>query len=330
MNAWLPARQCAALAGNTALEIVRHPLILLLTVSGTLLTGLLPAFAVFALGEEARLVRDGALAVQFLVGLLVASVAASATIHADLRRGTAATVLCKPVSRGVYLLAVTLGLAGVLLLVNAILMMAGLLSSRMALRGLILDGRVMALFMGGVAAAFLAGLAANLGCRRPFTAWTFGALAPCLAAAVLAVGSLDAGAAGHGGDAPVTGMAGLIRGGLPQAGVLVALASLVLGSLAIALSVRLPPLLSGAACGALFLLGLVSESLFRAASATSLPAWLAWRLLPNWQLFWMADALSDGGRVSWAYVAGAGGYAACYAGAALALGMLVFRRADVV
>jgi len=51
---------------------------------------------------------------------------------------------------------------------------------------------------------------------------------------------------------------------------------------------------------------------------------------PNWQLFWLADALaSDQTRFFWGYVGKAFGYAAGYAGAALCLSVLLFEDREL-
>lgn len=52
-------------------------------------------------------------------------------------------------------------------------------------------------------------------------------------------------------------------------------------------------------------------------------------LLPNWQLFWLAEALEGGNRIPWSYVAKASGYLIAYLGAALALGLLLFEDREL-
>ena len=65
-----------------------------------------------------------------------------------------------------------------------------------------------------------------------------------------------------------------------------------------------------------------------AAARSDLGA-ILYGLLPNWQHFWVADALNGNGRVPWGYVLRAGVYAALYAAAALAAGTLAFRRREI-
>jgi hypothetical protein len=51
---------------------------------------------------------------------------------------------------------------------------------------------------------------------------------------------------------------------------------------------------------------------------------------PNWQLFWLADALDSGkSTFEWGYVAKAFAYAACYVGAALAVAVMMFEEREL-
>ena len=52
-------------------------------------------------------------------------------------------------------------------------------------------------------------------------------------------------------------------------------------------------------------------------------------IVPNWQLFWLADALEGKNRIPWSYVAGAFGYLIGYLGASLALGLVLFEERDL-
>lgn len=315
--------QAWTLATNTVLDIIRQPVILLLTTTCVVLIGLLPSTAVFAFGEEARLVRDGALALHLVFGLLMAGAAAAATIYTEIKRGTAATVLCKPVSRSLYFISTYMGLLMVLLLFCATVLLSGLLSVRMVLQGMQTDGRIGALFLAAVVAAFGYAAISNFVFRHQFVSQAFAGLLPCLAAAFVAAAWLDTN--GH-----LVRFGSLMAWRMVPAGILVSLAIMVLTALAVSLSTRLPPVLSTSACAALFILGLVSDYLFRTAAATSWWADLIYRLLPNWQNFWIVDALSGNGNIPWGYVVATAGYAGLYTVAVLALGLLSFRRVEIL
>ena len=78
-----------------------------------------------------------------------------------------------------------------------------------------------------------------------------------------------------------------------------------------------------------FLAGLVSDYVFGRNAANHPLALVLHRILPNWQHFWMADALSGQETIPWTYVAVASGYALLYLAGVLCLGMLVFRNTEV-
>lgn len=75
------------------------------------------------------------------------------------------------------------------------------------------------------------------------------------------------------------------------------------------------------------------EDKARLAKAGMGGSWWAsalYTITPNWQLFWLADALdSDKTTFHWGYVGKAFGYVLCYAGAALALAILLFEEREL-
>ncbi|MDW8345226.1 MAG: hypothetical protein RMM51_12160, partial [Verrucomicrobiae bacterium] len=104
----------------------------------------------------------------------------------------------------------------------------------------------------------------------------------------------------------------------------------VLAALAQALATRLNTVPVMATCSVFFLVGLMTDYLFgRIAHHHWWAAWL-YALLPNWQHFWVVDALTgEEGRIPWAYVLRAGWYALLYTVGMLSLGFLAFRTAEV-
>ena len=86
-----------------------------------------------------------------------------------------------------------------------------------------------------------------------------------------------------------------------------------------------------AVCSALFLLGLMSDYLVgRAAQQGHWWAILLYPVIPNWQLLWMADPLSDEKPVLWGrYIVTAFGYTSCYVGATLAVALGLFENREL-
>ena len=56
---------------------------------------------------------------------------------------------------------------------------------------------------------------------------------------------------------------------------------------------------------------------------------MLYTIVPNWQLFWLSDALEKGRTIPWSYVGKAMAYVVGYLGAALAFAMLLFEDREL-
>ena len=303
-------------------EILRQPITLILT--GGMAVGilLLPAVTTQTLGETSAVVRDGALALYLFFGVLLAGLSACHGMTGDLTRGAAATVLSKPVSRPAFLLSRFAALVIVLLMFSIIATLETLVTVRVAQDAFQLEWElwvpaILALPIGWTAAAV-----SNYLTRRPFPSDAFFAvLAAALAALLLALRL----------PAPVMEAAAAPPLYLPLLPVcaLLALALLVMGGIALALSTRLPPVATVTLCSVIFVRGLMSDYLFGRHAATSVAAAALHAALPNWQHFWLADALHIDRAVPWRYVASVSGYAALYITGMLSIAITLFQRREV-
>jgi len=315
-------RQFYAIASLTTLEAARQPVCLLLMLTCLILTGLLPFVIMNQFGEQGRLVRDSALSCHLVFGLFVGGLAACSAISRETIRGTATTVISKPVPRGLFFLAKYTGICGVLAVFSLCATLATLMSERAAPRQFMPDW-----FVGGLLllAPFLTCALAGINTffsRRHFVSHAF-----CLLPVVLAALFLIAGLLG-GQDRPA-GFGAAFAWRLVPANLLIAMAIAVLAAIAAALSTRLNTVPTLALCTALFLLGLLAEHLFGRHAAQFGPAACLYALTPNLQHFWLADALTDGKRIPWHYVGGAARYAALYAAGVLCLGAVSFQYREI-
>jgi len=71
------------------------------------------------------------------------------------------------------------------------------------------------------------------------------------------------------------------------------------------------------------------ERLSRAGLGGRWWASVLYTVVPNWQLFWLADALEGKNQIPWSYVGRAFGYVIGYLGASLALGLVLFEERDL-
>jgi hypothetical protein len=318
----LRLQQTLSLAGLTLLDCFRQPQGLLLTVGILAGMGILPLVVTHQFGETGKLIRDSVLALHLLGGLLLAAQTATGGAAGGRRDGTTASLLVKPVHRVDIVLGRFLGLAGFALAYGYAAGVAVVLAARTSALVYEIDLWGSLPLLGALALALAAAGAVNYLAQRPFVSTAWMCLLLALTGAVLLSGF-------RGGEIPGWSAFGAaLDGRLPVACALLALAVLVLQALAYALAVRLEALPVVTLAFALFLLGLMSDHLFGRAAATSIAAGLAYAITPNWSVFWMADALTGGGRIDPVYLRQAAGYAALYTGAMLAVAVALFDRAE--
>ncbi len=312
-------RQFIAIASNAFMELVRQPIYLLLMTTSAGFCVFLAAVPYFGFGEDPKLVKDSTLAVALLAGLLASVLCASASVTQEIRTGTALTVLAKPVGRVTFLLAKYAGLAGTLVLMTYANMVAVLLASRMAFDAYgSTDSISLAIYAAAAVLAYGVGGFSNFFLRRTFVSDAVFAFVLLTTVSVWVASMVS-----H-PDKPFAEPAA-VDWRLVPAGVLILFALLVLAALALACSTRLDTVPTLAICSAFFLAGLMTDYLFKGpADAGAWWAKTAYALVPNWQQFWLADALEEKKSIPWSYVAHAGGYMLAYLSAALAAALLLF------
>ncbi len=318
-------RQFATIAVNAFMELVRQPVFLLLMTVSVVFEIFLATPYYFAFGDEPKLVKNSALAVMLLAGLFGAVLSASASLAREIRSGTALAVLSKPVGRAQFLLAKFVGLAMALTLLTYVNLIGLLLASRMAFDAYGgIDYVALCIFLGGLLLGYLLGAFSNFFLRRPFVADATVSVVFMLTIAFLVISFFNNKLEGQAFAAGVDWR-------LVPAAVLVLFALWILAGLALACSTRLDMIPTLAICTGLFLLGLMSQYFF--AEKAKAGSWLAsvlYTITPNWQLFWLADALDTGkGLYYWGYVGKALGYAVCYTGAALAAAVMLFEDREL-
>jgi len=318
-------RQFITIAFNAFMELVRQPVFLLLMTSAATFEIFLAVPYYFAFGDEPKLVKNSVLAVMLLSGLFGAVLSASASLAREIRSGTALAVLSKPVGRTQFLLAKYVGLAAALTVMLYVNLVAALIASRMAFDAYgQADTASIGIFGGGVAAAYALAGFANFFLRRPFVSTAVLLLAPLVTLAAFLIFQFTT-------QKQSAGVMATVDWRLLPAAVLVLFAIWILAALALACSTRLDIIPTLAICSALFLLGLMSDYFFgRPASQGSWWATALYTITPNWQLFWLADALETGKNVlNWGYVGKAFAYASGYVGAVLVVAVMLFDEREL-
>lgn len=311
-----------------ASEAVRQPQTLLLTLVLTVGCFVTPLVFMHNFGEEGQMARNTGLALHFFLGMFTAVTAAAGALSREMQSGTAATVLSKPVSRDTVFLAKFIGVAAMVIIFSVTACGSTLISHRIAERffdrrdlfGYFKDVHMAVIALAAVLCAMIIAGIINYRTRKPFASRAFLLILAALLIAIAASGFLDE----VGRFKPYA-----LRMDPAIAGVslLLTMALLIITAIALSLSTRFTPATTLAICSALFLAGLGSDYFF--GSHPGIVFKIAYVVFPNWQHFWLADALNNGGRIPLLYLLHAAAYTFCYTVAVLAAGVWSFRRVDV-
>jgi ABC-type transport system involved in multi-copper enzyme maturation permease subunit len=317
-------RQFTAIAINAFMDLVRQPVYLLLLTVSSGFCVFLAAVPYFGFGDDPKLVKDMTLAVMLLSGLLCSVLCASASVAQEIRSGTVLTVLAKPVGRIQFLLAKYAGLAATLALLTVANGIAALLASRMAFDAYgEADTQSLIAYFGAALLAYGAAGFMNFFLSRPFApnaVFFFVVLTLGAFLYILYFTKLEKG----------FGELAMVDWRLIRAGILILFALWVLAALALACSTRLDVIPTLAICSVFFLVGLTSDYFFgRGAKDGALWAQFCYTITPNWQLFWMSDALEGKKDIPWDYVGRAAGYLVAYVSAALSIALLLFEDREL-
>ncbi len=318
-------RQFYTIAANAFMELIRQPVFLLLMTGSVLFELFLAVPYYFALGDEPQLIKNSALAAMLLSGLFGAVLSASSSVAREIRSGTALAVLSKPIGRAQFLLAKFAGLAAALTLLTYVNLIGVLLCSKMAFDAYgSTDVVALGIFAAGVAIAYALAGFSNFFLHRTFMSDAVLALVVMATLAAFVILRFTQ-------QQQSMFTAGGVDWRLVPAGILILFALWILAAVALACSTRLDTIPTLAICSAVFLIGLMSDYLFgQRAEAGNWWASALYTVIPNWQLFWLADALDMGkSTFQWDYVAKAFAYTVAYAGAALAIGTALFEEREL-
>jgi ABC-type transport system involved in multi-copper enzyme maturation permease subunit len=347
-------RQVGSIAGTTVIEAIQQPVAFLILFSALLTTLLVPVFQFHRFSEDGRLARESGLSCMLVFGLVLAAGTAGRSVAKEIACGTASAVMGKPVSRVTFVLSKWLGVFLVVAIFWLGVLAATLAAERSSAHFLALesftgyatDPATLVLGLLGLAAALGTAAVRHYVWRRRFGVTAFLGLTLSQIAVVVVSGFYNR----FGSLYPVHGEASCLGGcrgeehahalggWLPYpvelnlrvvaAAVLVLLALAIFAALATALATRLQTGAAFSVCVLVLVLGLAGDAIALGKNV------LSWRglvagVMPNVQHFWLCDALSQGGSISWSYVAEAGAYALTCCALFLAAGCLAFRERDL-
>jgi ABC-2 type transport system permease protein len=317
-------RSFFVIASNAFLELVRQPIYLILLISSVVFMMILSSVYYFGLGEDTKLVKDSVLATLFLSGIFGAVIGSAASVAEEIRSGTALSVLSKPIGRFQFITAKYLGLVSAISLQTYIGTLAALLASRMGFDAYgSPDYLALAAFMGAVGLACFYGMVANFFMGRSFVGNSVVALILTTTIAFVAINYFDK-------DGHTQSFGAQIDWRLIPAATLILFALWILSAIALACTTRFELVPTLVICTALFLLGLMSDYLFGRLAADGVSwAKAVYAIVPNWQLFWMADALAEAKSIPWQYVLKVGQYVLFSLIFSLGLALLLFEDREL-
>ncbi len=312
--------QIRAIAANAFTEAIRQPVYAVLVLAVSLLIVINPLFSAYTLDDDNMLLLDLGLSTLFLGGLLLSASTATGVLSREIANRTILTLMSKPLSRTALLAGKYLGVLAALACAEWIWAQFFLLTirHRVMMRATdVYDIPVILFGLVGFLGAVGFAVRRNFARRRAFSAELARALAIAMPIALLAA---------FGFDKQWTPQLPLVEFD-PQ--ILLALLLLfegvaILCALAVMVSTRLGEIGTLVFCAALFLLGLTSNYFFGARLDESLPARVAYALVPNLQCLWLADALTQAHPVSLGTIGLATGYSGLYIAGVLALAVALF------
>ena len=285
-------RNLFKIAVNAFRESLREPVYALMLLAALILIAHYPSMSIFVFSEQLKLVVDSSMATGLLFGLVFAVLCASNTVAREMRNGTVLLLLSKPVARWSFVLGKILGITAAATLFTLLCNLGCVISVFVATDQFRFELPLYFGFLGVVAAGAAVGMFANF--------WR-GSSFPEICTYALAV--------------LVTGMAvsllafrpppSIVLSDLLKALFLVNCAVVAMSTIAVVAATRLDVVPNLCVCTAVFFMGLLSNFLFqRHTDSETLDGVLEllYSIFPNWQFFWMVDAVAVKKHIPMSYV----------------------------
>lgn len=317
--------QLYTITRNTFLESLRQPIVLVITIVGSVLIWLNLSIAAYTFDDDNKILIDCGLGTLALAGLLVAGFCATGVLSAEIENRTVLTVVSKPVSRVVFVLGKFLGVALAVTLVYWLLGMEFLMTVRHRVMSTASDPFDGPVILFSSLAGLIALIVASWG--NYFFQWVFTSRAVVLLAIgqTLALGLVLVIDKQWQFQSPLTD----IDPQLMIALVLVLEGLMILSAVGITASTRLGQVMTLVILVGVGALGLVSEVMFGRFLQESILARFCYWVVPNIQYFWLADALTQGHPITVGHMLWVSGYAALFLLAVLSLAVALFQTREL-
>ncbi len=294
------------LAKNTFRECLREPVFFLILLTALFSIGILPALMLFVFNRQLWMVLDNALAITLFSGFIAAALCATHCIRREMTNGAILLLLSKPVPRFTFVLAKVAGICAAIAVYAYICCIATMISGLAAVNSFDFDSVIMLVFFLLIAGSCVFGALRNYYSHVAFASNTIAALSLSfpIAAAILYYRSTAYLALVGGASRKGTGMNLFIPfTELLPALLLTLFALLLIAVIASALATRFAFLTNLILTLTIFLAGVVSGPYIKATfGSDSFTGILLGAVIPNWQFFWMSDAMSHGEIIPVSYL----------------------------
>ncbi len=319
-----------AISTNAFLQTIRQPIysiLLLVAFAALVLTVPLTGYSMdtdVAEGDV-KLLVDFGLSTVMLAGLAIAAFSAASVLTQEIEQKTVLTVVTKPIPRPLILAGKFLGVAAAVTIAVYLMSVVFLLTVRhgvVSTASTPIDWVVIILGVGAMTLTLGSAVFCNY-----FFGWQATSAAVAAGMILLTVAGAAVGFLDHQWQ-PIPFGEG-VNSQIVVVLVLIWMAVMILTALAISVSTRLSQMATLGVCGGVYVLGVVSEALFRPLADENVLARLAYWASPNIAYFLNLDALTMNQTLTGRYVALAAGYAAAYSLALLALGVALFQTREM-
>ena len=374
-------QQLLAIIRNTFFESVRQPVVLVVLVGASLLIVLSNPLSAFTMDENQRMLIDIGLATIFMAAALLSGFIATSVLGREIANKTALTVISKPVGRPVFVIGKFIGVSLAMMLSTLLLFLVFMLVETHAVLETVRDPihlPVIVFGLGGVLLGWLAAAWCNYFYNMVFTSSVIFFTTPLLLLAWLLSINFSP-------DFTPRDIGLGFKPDLWLAIMSMMMAILMMCAIAVAISTRAGQLMTILLTVAIFLLGLLSDSIFLSQINRLEAHWLAsakeqgltskeevistitfssgeteelvkvvdvasvpltdlassgeyvlywtfivgYDVLPNFQVMWLADAITQDISIPVSYVWESVLYALAYSIAAIAVGVILFQRREV-
>ena len=286
-------RNLFKIAVNSFRESLREPVYSLMLLAALLLIGHYPSAAIFVFSEQLKLVVDSSMATGLLFGLIIAVLCASNTVAREMRNGTVLLMMSKPVSRWSFILGKIIGVTAAAALFTMLCNLGCVISVFVATDQFRFEMPLYFGFLGIIAGGAFIGMLANFLRGSSFPEVCTYALTVLVTVFAFSLMRFK------------TPPGDIVLTDLCKALLLVNFAVVAMSTIAVVMATKLDVVPNLCVCTAIFFMGLLSNYLFQRQTDSVLLNQLLtvfYSIFPNWQFFWLVDAVAVKKHIPLSYV----------------------------